>query len=137
QLNRLDEHISARRRCANFYFDKLKELPLILPAPDNEQQSGWHLFMVELSNNDDTDDLKLVLEKRRDIFLRLQEKGVGVNVHYIPIHLHPYYRNLGFNLGDYPNSERFYSRAITLPLYPTLTISDQQRVVDALTDILL
>lgn len=137
QLNRLDEHISARRRCANFYFDKLKKLPLILPAPDKEQQSGWHLFMVELSNNDDTDDLKLALEKRKDIFLRLQEKGIGVNVHYIPIHLHPYYRNLGFSLGDYPNSERFYSRAITLPLYPTLTISDQQRVVDALTDILL
>jgi dTDP-4-amino-4,6-dideoxygalactose transaminase len=149
QLKKLDGFVAARQKCADFYFNKLKNLPLVLPlnekisgeASERPNQSGWHLFMIELrdenlSEGEKDDELLDMASKRKYVFEQLQAKGVGVNVHYIPIHLHPYYQSLGFKAGDYPSAERFYNRAITLPLYPSLTELEQQRVVDALTEIL-
>jgi dTDP-4-amino-4,6-dideoxygalactose transaminase len=76
------------------------------------------------------------LKNRKKVFEALQEKGIGVNVHYIPIHLQPYYQQIGFKQGDFPHAEHFYENAITLPLYPGLTEDDQQAVVDALFEVL-
>jgi dTDP-4-amino-4,6-dideoxygalactose transaminase len=66
------------------------------------------------------------------VFDSLRQSGIGVNVHYIPVHTHPYYRALGFQAGDFPEAERYYARAITLPLYPGLTDAEQDEVVEAL-----
>ena len=140
QLKKLDAFVRERQHCADYYFEKLSQLPVKLPLRElpmpastqltkNENQSGWHLFMVEL---DET-----VTRSRKEVFELLVEKGIGVNVHYIPIHLHPYYLSLGFKAGDFPASEKFYDRAITLPLYPSLQTHEQDQVVSALTEILL
>lgn len=134
QLRKLDGFIAARQQKADFYFQSLADLPLLLPqqtSPDN--QSAWHVFVVELRAQDDADKPGKI---RKEVYQRLVDKGIGVNVHYIPIHLHPFYQQLGFKYGDFPSSERYYQRAITLPLYPSLTQQQQQAVVNALTEVL-
>ena len=87
--------------------------------------SSYHLFVIELEQHD-----------RAEIYDRLRELGVGSAVHYIPVHLQPYYRDLGFNPGDFPNAEDYYSRAITLPLYPAMTDEDVGAVVAAMHEAL-
>ncbi|MBF7072354.1 UDP-4-amino-4,6-dideoxy-N-acetyl-beta-L-altrosamine transaminase [Glaciecola sp. MH2013] len=134
QLRKLDGFVAARQKCADFYFENLAHLPLKLPQNDlstqgPENQSGWHLFMIELD-----DSVKL---DRKTVYEQLVHKGIGVNVHYIPIHLHPFYQRLGFKPGDYPAAEHFYDRAITLPLYPSLSIHEQKAVLAALEEVLL
>jgi len=89
-------------------------------------QSAWHLYMVELTQHD-----------RQDVYQQLHNNGVGVNVHYIPIHLHPYYQQLGFKSGDFPHSEHFYQNALTLPLFPSLTDVEQTKVIDVLHEVLV
>ncbi|MFT5543149.1 MAG: UDP-4-amino-4,6-dideoxy-N-acetyl-beta-L-altrosamine transaminase [Glaciecola sp.] len=135
QLKRLDNFVVARQQKANFYFKALANLPLILPLKTSiDNQSAWHIFVVELKV---TDDASNPGQTRKAIYRKLVEKGIGVNVHYLPIHLHPFYQNLGFEYGDFPCAENYYHRAITLPLYPSLTQQQQQAVVDALTEILV
>ena len=125
QLRKLDDFIYLRREKAKVYLDALSGLPIILPLRVNLADSAWHLFMIELVEHD-----------RRDIFDRLRESGIGVNVHYIPIHLQPYYQREGFKKDDFPNAELFYSRALTLPLFPSMTFEEQKYVIDTLYDIL-
>jgi len=138
QLKKLDGFIAARQTKADFYLSALASLPLVLPQqcePNN--QSGWHLFMIELNPQVLTTEVdNSPLKNRKRVFEALQEKGIGVNVHYIPIHLQPYYQQLGFKHGDFPHAEHFYENAITLPLYPGLTEDEQQTVVDALFEVL-
>jgi dTDP-4-amino-4,6-dideoxygalactose transaminase len=74
---------------------------------------------------------------RSKIYKQLHEHGVGVNVHYIPIHTHPYYQQLGFKLGDFPNAEYFYDNALTLPIYPSLSDEQQTKVIETLHSLLL
>jgi dTDP-4-amino-4,6-dideoxygalactose transaminase len=134
QLKKLNDFVAARQKKADFYFKALAKLPLTLPQQTNsENQSAWHVFVVELKN---TDGESTPGEKRKAVFERLVEKGLGVNVHYIPNHLHPYYHTLGVKYGDFPFAERYYQRAITLPLYPSLTQQQQQTVVDVLSEVL-
>jgi dTDP-4-amino-4,6-dideoxygalactose transaminase len=109
------------------YYDKLSGLPIILP-PQNDG-SSWHLFVIQI-------DHQKVNISKPEVFNKLREKGVGVNVHYIPVHTHPYYQELGFNKGDYPVSENYYEHAITLPLFPLLTDEEQDYICDTLKDIL-
>ena len=87
--------------------------------------SAWHLYMVELKGHD-----------RKAVYEKLHAKGIGVNVHYIPIHLQPFYRKLGFKKGNFPKSENFYQNALTLPLFPSMTADEQDRVVQALNEVL-
>ena len=124
QLNRLDEFVSLRRRLAQRYNTLLDTLPVKKPIFD--ENSAWHLYMIEVPEHD-----------RKRVFNQMRERGVGVNVHYIPIHLHPYYRNLGFKVGQFPNAEQYYSHALTLPLYPSLKQEEQHFVVSQLEEILL
>ncbi|MBN7818856.1 UDP-4-amino-4,6-dideoxy-N-acetyl-beta-L-altrosamine transaminase [Bowmanella yangjiangensis] len=121
QLTKLDDFIKARAAIAQRYNDLLADLPLNLPVCSEGACSAWHLYSIELLEHE-----------RADIFVKLQQQGIGVNVHYIPIHLQPYYRQLRFRPGDFPHAEAFYQRAITLPLYPALDESQQLQVVNTL-----
>ncbi|MDN4500888.1 UDP-4-amino-4,6-dideoxy-N-acetyl-beta-L-altrosamine transaminase [Alteromonadaceae bacterium BrNp21-10] len=125
QLNRLDDFIQRRRRLVKNYQQQLQTLPLQLPDMQQVDTSAWHIYTVALKEHD-----------RRQVFNALKAKGIGVNVHYIPIHLQPYYRQLGFKLGDFPIAEGFYHRALTLPLYPDLSDAEQTQVVDVLHEVL-
>ena len=125
QLKKLDVFIRKRSEIAKRYDLELAGLPLKLPIVESQSQSAWHLYMVELTQHD-----------RLDVYQQLHDKGVGVNVHYIPIHLQPFYQQLGFKQGDFPLSELFYQNALTLPLFPSLTDPEQTKVVDVLHAVL-
>jgi UDP-4-amino-4,6-dideoxy-N-acetyl-beta-L-altrosamine transaminase len=125
QLSKLDKFILRRTELALNYQKMLIDLPLKLPVFGVDSQSAWHIYMVELTQHD-----------RKVIFEQLHAKGVGVNVHYIPIHLHPYYQQLGFKQGDFPIAENFYSNALTLPLFPSLSDEQQNTVIDILHETL-
>ena len=106
----------------------MSDLPLQLPAAQEQAVSAWHLYVVRLHEG---------LEARhREIFQGLRDAGIGVNLHYIPIHLQPYYRDLGFKDGDFPEAERYYRQAISLPLFPDLTEAQQDQVVETLRRVL-
>jgi dTDP-4-amino-4,6-dideoxygalactose transaminase len=125
QLSKIDKFILRRTELALNYQKMLIDLPLKLPVFDVDSQSAWHIYMVELTQHD-----------RKVIFEQLHAKGVGVNVHYIPIHLHPYYQQLGFKQGDFPIAENFYSNALTLPLFPSLSDEQQNTVIEILHETL-
>ena len=125
QMTRLDAFVARRHELARRYDELLSPLPLILPHTISEAFSALHLYVVQIDGNR-TD------RPRRQVFEAMRAAGIGVNVHYIPVHLQPYYRSLGFKPGDFPVSEAYYSRAITLPLYATLTNDQQDKVVESL-----
>jgi UDP-4-amino-4,6-dideoxy-N-acetyl-beta-L-altrosamine transaminase len=125
QLNKLDGFIERRRELAARYDRLLASLPLTLPSPQPEAESAWHLYVVRLQ----LDRIKL---SHRQVFEGLRAAGVGVNLHYIPVHLQPYYRDLGFAEGDFPQAERYYAEAISLPLFPLLSDEQQDFVVEQL-----
>jgi UDP-4-amino-4,6-dideoxy-N-acetyl-beta-L-altrosamine transaminase len=126
QMRRLREFVRTRTELADRYDSLLEGLPVTKAPRRPEAPSAWHLYVVQLD---------AALEpRRRDVFERMRASGIGVNVHYIPVHLQPYYRDLGFREGDFPNAERYYRRAITLPLHPGLTHEQQDRVVAALRE---
>jgi len=125
QLKRIDTFIAERRRLAAIYLDKLADLPLQLPDIKALNTSSWHLFMIELSQH-----------HRADIFAALHAEGIAVNVHYIPIHHHPYYQSLGFTKTQFPAAVKFYQNALTLPLYVGLSDLEQQKVVQTLSRLL-
>lgn len=127
QMKRLDDYVAKRIELVKRYNDKLKKLPLILPTLKKECYSSWHLYVIQLKQNN---------KSRLDVFKQLRVKGIGVNVHYIPVHIHPYYKKLGFRQGDYPVSESYYDNAITLPLYPALTDAEQDHVCKSLEEVL-
>lgn len=129
QLKRLPEMHQRRKYFAARYDSLLVDLPVLLPARQSEKDSSWHLYVIEI---DDTRSPA----KRSDVFAKMRAAGIGVNVHYIPIHFQPYYQHLGFRRGQWPNSERYYSRALSLPLFPGMTEQQQDQVVATLREIL-
>lgn len=125
QMDRLEEFVARRRDLARRYDERLEGLPVRTPWQDPRSVSAHHIYVVRLREG---------ASARALVFDALRARGIGVNVHYIPVHLQPYYRALGFSEGDFPESERYYAEAITLPLYPGLTEADQDLVVDALRE---
>ena len=124
QLVRLAEAAARRAALADRYDEKLAGRGWILPARPAQRTSAWHLYIVERSDSD---------EARRDaLYDRLRDGGIGANVHYLPIHLQPYYRRLGFERGMFPRAERYADRALTIPLFPALTHDEQDYVIDQL-----
>lgn len=128
QMQRLDEKVSIRHEIANRYDAGLAALPLVLPFRKDFSYSAFHLYVVLLE--------EALASNRRAVFESLRERGIGVNVHYIPVHTQPYYRRLGFQAGDYPYAEDYYARALSIPLFPTLTREQQDEVIAALTSAL-
>lgn len=127
QLKRLDGFLERRRTLALRYGEALQGLPLQVPHEDPAGRSAWHLYVIQL-------DLEAPGVSRRTVFERMRAHGVLVNVHYIPVHRQPYYRALGFRKGDFPACERFYERALSLPLYFGLGDTQQARVCEALRE---
>lgn len=122
QLDQLDAFIARRRALADSYDRALAGLPLRIPGRQEGAASSWHLYVVRLDDP----------ARHCAVFEGLRAQGVGVNLHYIPVHLQPYYRDLGFAPGDFPKAEDYYSRAISIPLHAGLSDQDQGRVLAAL-----
>ena len=123
QMTRLDAFVARRNDLAARYDRLLADLPLVRPAQGEESYSSYHLYPIQV-------------EDRARVFAALRERGIGVNVHYIPVHTQPFWRDRGFAPGDFPNAEAYYDRAISIPLYAGLSEADQDAVVAALTEIL-
>jgi len=129
QMQRLDEFITQRHTLQERYDSLLSGLPIIRPYQDKHSFSTLHLYPIQI-------DLNKVSKNREQIFNELRENGIGVNVHYIPIHTQPYYLQFGFREGDFPNSESYYSRTISLPLFHAMTVEQQDEVCDVLKRVL-
>ena len=124
QSSRLKEFVDKRNEKASRYDQLLADLPLDVPGRQDNTRSAFHLYIIRLQDSH--------VGRKREIFEGLRSGGIAVNIHYIPVHLQPYYLNLGFKNGDFPISEDYYKRAISIPLYPTLTDVEQEKVVSVL-----
>jgi dTDP-4-amino-4,6-dideoxygalactose transaminase len=117
QLQNLDAWVARRNQLADWYDEALSATDVVRPTRPRESRSAMHLYPIQADH-------------RAELFDQLHAGGVGVNVHYIPVHTQPIYRRLGFRSGDFPNSERFYARCLSLPMHVGLSRSDQELVVD-------
>jgi UDP-4-amino-4,6-dideoxy-N-acetyl-beta-L-altrosamine transaminase len=123
QLQRIDDLLARRRRLAARYDEAFEGLPLTRPWQHPDTGSSWHLYVIRVDAS-----------MHAAAFERLRKAGIGVNLHYIPVPRQPYYRDLGFDPADWPESERYYSEAITLPLYASLSDEEQDQVIAAVKD---
>lgn len=130
QMNRLNDFVSKRHQLSNRYTEKLAGLPITLPYQLTNTYSGLHLYVIRLNLN----ELK---KTHKEVFEALRENGIGVNLHYIPVHMHPYYQRMGFKVGDYPNAESYYKEAISIPMFHSMTVNQQDVVIEKLKSILL
>jgi UDP-4-amino-4,6-dideoxy-N-acetyl-beta-L-altrosamine transaminase len=126
QLRRLSDYVERRNAIAHRYGSQLVGLPLTLPYQSPNALSAFHLYAVQVTE----------ARRRRWLFDSLRAAGIGVNVHYIPVHLQPYYRRRGHTEGDCPNAEAYYERALSLPMFPTLDEAEQNHVVSTLVNLL-
>lgn len=129
QMKRIDDYVRARHAIAKRYDDALNHLPVVLPWQDPDSYSAFHLYPVQI-------DAARTSRSRGEVFGRLRQRDIGVNVHYIPVHTQPYYRQRGFEGKAFPTAERFYAAAISLPLFPALDEALQGQVIAALREAL-
>ncbi|GIM87668.1 aminotransferase class I/II-fold pyridoxal phosphate-dependent enzyme [Salinispora arenicola] len=123
QLRRLGEFLAARERLVRRYDEALADLPgVLLPTRRSWARPAWHLYPIRVLDG-----------RRREVYDRMRAAGIGVQVNYLPAHLHPVFADLGYRRGSCPVAEAFYEQQLSLPLYPGLSDTDQERVVDALT----
>lgn len=125
QLKRLESFIARRELIAERYSRLLAGKPVVCPSTSANRRSAWHLYPV-----------RVAADKRRAVFEALRVADIGVQAHYIPVHLQPYYRRLGFKPGDFPAAEQYYREAISLPMFPGLTDTEQEHVVAVLSEAL-
>ena len=128
-MARLNDYVARRHALAARYDELLANLPVTRPWQRPDSHSGLHLYVIRI-------DAGAEAQQRKRVFAALRESGIGVNVHYIPVHIQPYYKALGFEVGNFPVSEAYYEEAISLPMYPTLTEAEQDCVVAALREAL-
>lgn len=125
QMNRLDEFVEKRRALVERYNRAFGSVSgIIIPKQAEGCHNSWHLYVVQIEKGN-----------RKEVFDKLREAGIGVNVHYIPVYQHPYYQKNGYDGVCCANAEEFYSRAVSLPLYPDLTFEQQDYVIQQLIDI--
>lgn len=129
QMQRLDEFVTSRHQLAQQYDSSLEELPIVRPYQHPDNYSALHLYPILL-------ELDKTSKTHAVVFQALRDNGLGVNLHYIPVHTQPYYQQLGFKEGDFPEAESYYSRAISIPMFYGLT-DRQDQVVSALKQVLL
>lgn len=125
QMQRLDDYVARRHALARRYDDLLAELPVTTPWQHPDTYSGLHLYVIRLK-------LGEIRHSHREVFDSLREQGIGVNLHYIPVHTQPYYQAMGFRQGDFYQAERYYSEAISLPMFPTMTCLQQDTIVETM-----
>lgn len=125
QMSQLDKFVTARRKIANTYDSALTSLPLTTPFQDSKTYSAFHLYVIRI--NTEYIDLS-----HKEIFNILRSYEIGVNLHYIPIYHQPYYEPFNFKKIDFPQAEKYYAQAISIPIFPTLSDESQQKVIDSL-----
>jgi UDP-4-amino-4,6-dideoxy-N-acetyl-beta-L-altrosamine transaminase len=126
QMRRIDEFVAKRHEIARRYDETFAGLPVTIPWRHADVISAFHLYVVRLK-------LDRIGKTHRQVFDDLRSAGVGVNLHYIPVYRHPYYARFGFEPSSFPESERYYAEAISLPMYASLTESDQSHVIEVVT----
>jgi UDP-4-amino-4,6-dideoxy-N-acetyl-beta-L-altrosamine transaminase len=126
QMTRIGEFVARRRAIALRYDDAFANQPVRVQAQHPDTNSSYHLYIIRLREDDAI--------RHRAVFDELRGRGVGANLHYIPIYLQPYYRRLGFAPGHCPEAERYYASAISIPLYPDMSAADERAVLDAVKD---
>ena len=129
QMKRLDEFVSKRHELQQRYDSLLEGFPLLTPFQDKDSYSSLHLYPIQI-------DLNKASKTRKEIYNELRDMGIGINVHYIPIHTQPYFVQFGFQKGDFPISEKYYDKAISIPLFHFMTIKQQNFIISALDKIL-
>jgi perosamine synthetase len=129
QLKHLEAWVARRREIARQYDEAFRDVALDPIVTRADRESSWHLYVIQLR-------LDALRADRAQIFRELREQGLGVNVHYIPVHVHPYYQSLGWKRGMFPVAEAAYERLITLPLFPAMRDEDVARVIDVVTSTL-
>lgn len=125
QMSQLDKFVTARHKIANTYDSALKGLPLTTPFQDSKTYSAFHLYVIRI--NTEYIDLS-----HKEIFNILRSSEIGVNLHYIPIYHQPYYEPFKFKKIDFPQAEKYYTQAISIPIFPALSDESQQKVIDSL-----
>lgn len=125
QMDRLDQYIARRHQLAARYNDLLAALPVSVPWQHADSYSGLHLYVITLQ-------LGKITKTHREVFESLREQGIGVNVHYIPVHTQPYYERMGFKPEDFPLAQDYYRQAISIPMFQTMTDEQQDLVVAAI-----
>lgn len=130
QMQRLDDFVVKRHQRQQRYDELLKDLPIITPYQDRDCYSALHLYPIQL-------ELEKISKTHAQVFDELRKNDLGVNLHYIPVHTQPYYNNMGFRKGDFPNADSYYNRAISIPLYSGLTFEMQGQVLDILKKVLV
>lgn len=129
QFMRLDEYVAKRHVIAARYDKELVGLPVITPRKQPSTYSSFHLYVIRIR-------LELIGKSYRQVFECLRERGVGVNLHYIPVYSHPYYVNIGYEYDKFPEAERYYASAMSVPIYPVMSEAQQCRVIEALKEVL-
>jgi UDP-4-amino-4,6-dideoxy-N-acetyl-beta-L-altrosamine transaminase len=129
QLQRLGEFVSRRKELAQRYDQLLADLPVTKPWQNPDCDSAWHLYVIRLQ-------LGGIRPSRTEVFEYMRKHGIGVNVHYIPVHTQPYYKSQGFGIGQYLEAEKYYEETITLPIFPIMTEDDQDKVISMLREAL-
>jgi dTDP-4-amino-4,6-dideoxygalactose transaminase len=125
QMKRLDGYVKRRHEIAKYYDTELKNLPLIMPWQSPNAYSSYHLYPILIKNNLDN-------KTQKQVYNELRDNEIAVNMHYIPVHRHPYYENLGFKKNDFPIAEKFHREAISIPIYSSLTKGKQKIVIEVL-----
>ena len=126
QMARLDDYVARRHALAARYDALLADLPVTRPWQHPDSYSGLHLYVIRLQ-------LDQINKTHRQVFDALREQGIGVNLHYIPVHTQPYYQQMDFKAGDFPEAEHYYAEAISLPMFQTMSESQQDEVIAALS----
>lgn len=125
QMERLDQFVARRHELAKRYDALLSELPVTTPWQHPDSYSGLHLYVIRLQ-------LDKIQSTHKQVFEALRSQGIGVNLHYIPVHTQPYYQQMGFKSGDFPEAEKYYAEAISLPMFQTMSNEQQNEVVNCL-----
>ena len=128
QMDRLDEFVSKRHEISKFYNILLQDVDVVIPWQNQDCYSSWHLYVIRIK--------PLSKTYQREVFEKLRERGVLVNLHYIPVYKHPYYQSKGYSKDDFPEAEKYYSEAISIPMYFGLTIEEIERVVNEIRIVL-
>ncbi len=126
QMQRIDEFVAARHKIAERYNNLIKDFPITLPWQHTDSYSSFHLYVIRLK-------LDQISKTRKQVFDILRQQGIGVNIHYIPVHTQPYYLKMGFKVGDFVEAERYYQEAISMPIFPSLKTETQEQVIEDIT----